>query len=169
MLVIASAHRSGRVLEERDESGFMLFSELIKHIGGGVTVMESRLASDPSINRVCEDSRKVQRGDLFVARSGTKTSGAQFAADALSKGAAAIISAPTSNTPHVNRRSRFLMTFLSRSHGLHDPNPSVLYSYITAFRVAMPFEQNNGGQWTASPPSAGPIAADRGGPRPLGW
>ncbi len=99
MLVIASAHRSGRVLEERDESGFMLFSELIKHIGGGVTVMESRLASDPSINRVCEDSRKVQRGDLFVARSGTKTSGAQFAADALSKGAAAIISAEALDLP----------------------------------------------------------------------
>jgi UDP-N-acetylmuramoyl-L-alanyl-D-glutamate--2,6-diaminopimelate ligase len=74
----------------------MKLSELIRRIGdagtGGCAVGTVRLAGDPEVTRVCEDSRKVQAGDLFMARSGTKTSGAKFAADAVAKGAVAIVS-----------------------------------------------------------------------------
>jgi len=73
----------------------MQFSELIRRIGaeaGGILAGEMRVARDPEVVRVCEDSRKVKAGDLFVARGGTKTSGAKFAADAVAKGAAAIVS-----------------------------------------------------------------------------
>src|ERR1041384_2555529 len=49
-------------------------------------------SADPEILRVCEDSRRVRAGDFFVARSGTKTSGAVFAKDAIAKGAAAVVS-----------------------------------------------------------------------------
>ncbi len=43
------------------------------------------------IRRVQEDSRKVQAGDLFVARPGTRSNGVNFTADAARRGAAAII------------------------------------------------------------------------------
>ena len=69
----------------------MKFSELIAGLTG-VEVGQVHLAGDPEIARVVEDSRKVGRGDLFVARAGTKVSGAKFAVDALAQGAVAIIS-----------------------------------------------------------------------------
>src|SRR5438105_5036533 len=40
---------------------------------------------------VREDSRLVRPGDLFIARPGTKSDGAQFAADAVARGAIAVI------------------------------------------------------------------------------
>ena len=43
---------------------------------------------------VRDDSRCVQPGDLFVARSGHATSGGRFIADALERGAAAVLLAP---------------------------------------------------------------------------
>jgi len=43
------------------------------------------------ITGVCEDSRRAKPGCLFVARPGTKTDGAQYIADAASRGAAAVI------------------------------------------------------------------------------
>jgi UDP-N-acetylmuramoyl-L-alanyl-D-glutamate--2,6-diaminopimelate ligase len=56
---------------------------------------------DPAVSFQCpaglqvtgiqEDSRKVCAGDLFVARAGTKTDGASFAADAEKRGAVAIV------------------------------------------------------------------------------
>jgi UDP-N-acetylmuramoyl-L-alanyl-D-glutamate--2,6-diaminopimelate ligase len=70
----------------------MQFTELIRRIGKAADTMEVRAAGDPCVRRLCEDSRKVRAGDLFVARSGTKTSGAKFAADAVAKGAVAIVS-----------------------------------------------------------------------------
>ncbi len=67
----------------------MRFSELLAVLPETSSV---RKAGDPEIARVVEDSRQVQPGDLFIARSGTKVSGAQFAADALAKGAVAVVS-----------------------------------------------------------------------------
>lgn len=46
---------------------------------------------DPSVSGVSDDSRCIQPGNLFVARSGTQQDGATFARDAQSKGAAAVI------------------------------------------------------------------------------
>ncbi len=43
------------------------------------------------ITGVSEDSRQVAQGNLFIARSGTKTDGKEFLADALARGAAAAI------------------------------------------------------------------------------
>lgn len=55
---------------------------------------------DLDIRSVCEDSRTVQPGDLFVARPGTKVDGARFLEDARQRGAvAAIVSAPAADCP----------------------------------------------------------------------
>jgi UDP-N-acetylmuramoyl-L-alanyl-D-glutamate--2,6-diaminopimelate ligase len=43
------------------------------------------------ITGVEEDSRKIRTGNLFVARPGTKTDGGKFAADALARGAVAMV------------------------------------------------------------------------------
>ena len=47
--------------------------------------------SDVEISGVCEDSRRATAGSLFIARNGTKTSGAAFIADAKSRGAVAVV------------------------------------------------------------------------------
>jgi UDP-N-acetylmuramoyl-L-alanyl-D-glutamate--2,6-diaminopimelate ligase len=44
-----------------------------------------------SVTGLCQDSRKVAEGDLFVARSGAKTDGWRFIADALARGAVAVL------------------------------------------------------------------------------
>src|SRR5271154_5341532 len=79
----------------------MRFSELIQRIGreGEPLVSDVRAGNDPEVLRVVEDSRKVMAGDLFVARGGTKTSGAQFAADAIAKGAVAVVSGEVIDVP----------------------------------------------------------------------
>lgn len=47
--------------------------------------------ADADVRRVSYDSRRVQRGDLFVAIRGATQDGAQFARDAIDRGAAAIL------------------------------------------------------------------------------
>ncbi len=55
---------------------------------------------DVEITGVCEDSRRVCAGSLFVARSGTRANGAQFLADAKSRGAvAALVQNKLGNSP----------------------------------------------------------------------
>ena len=66
----------------------MKFSALIKGVPG---VEEVRVGSNAEIVRISEDSRKVRAGDLFVARSGTKVSGAAYALEAVAKGAVAVV------------------------------------------------------------------------------
>lgn len=53
-----------------------------------------RTEASPSleITGIADDSRRVQRGDLFIARKGTKDSGAAFARDAVALGAAVVVS-----------------------------------------------------------------------------
>jgi UDP-N-acetylmuramoyl-L-alanyl-D-glutamate--2,6-diaminopimelate ligase len=71
----------------------MRFLDLIR--GGGQRglrlVHGVRAGSDPEILGVCEDSRKVRVGDLFVARGGTKANGAKFVGDAIAHGAVAVV------------------------------------------------------------------------------
>jgi UDP-N-acetylmuramoyl-L-alanyl-D-glutamate--2,6-diaminopimelate ligase len=60
----------------------------------GVLAAEApRLIGDPTVRLfgVHQDSRRVEPGDLFVARSGGKVSGASFAGAAVERGAAALI------------------------------------------------------------------------------
>jgi UDP-N-acetylmuramoyl-L-alanyl-D-glutamate--2,6-diaminopimelate ligase len=47
--------------------------------------------ADAEVTGVCEDSRAVQPGSIFVARPGTKTDGAQYLAEAATRRAAAAI------------------------------------------------------------------------------
>jgi UDP-N-acetylmuramoyl-L-alanyl-D-glutamate--2,6-diaminopimelate ligase len=65
---------------------------------------------------VCEDSRRIRPGELFVARAGTKTDGARFLADAKARGAvAAVVQNPISDcslpqivVPDVNQAASIL-------------------------------------------------------------
>lgn len=50
------------------------------------------IARDVSITGIAYDSRAVKRGDLFFALPGEKADGAQFAAQAVANGAAAVVS-----------------------------------------------------------------------------
>jgi UDP-N-acetylmuramoyl-L-alanyl-D-glutamate--2,6-diaminopimelate ligase len=52
---------------------------------------------DPEISGISCDSRTVNKGDLFVAIPGTKTQGDVFVADALGRGAAAVVSGSRQN------------------------------------------------------------------------
>jgi len=65
----------------------MKLSHLIAKVDG-VTVLGE---CDPDIGCVTDDSRKVARGSLFVARSGTRGDGRAFIADAIARGAAAVL------------------------------------------------------------------------------
>src|ERR1041384_361095 len=72
----------------------MRFGELMRRgteRGGEVVDLRAGDGDGPEIRRVCEDSRKVKEGDLFVARGGSKTSGAKFVAEAVKKGAVAVV------------------------------------------------------------------------------
>jgi UDP-N-acetylmuramoyl-L-alanyl-D-glutamate--2,6-diaminopimelate ligase len=53
-----------------------------------------RSEASPSleVTGIADDSRRVRSGDLFIARKGVKISGAKFAADAVAKGAVAVVS-----------------------------------------------------------------------------
>jgi UDP-N-acetylmuramoyl-L-alanyl-D-glutamate--2,6-diaminopimelate ligase len=53
-------------------------------------VLDARFA-DVSIGGIAMDSRKVERGDLFVAVPGTKSDGLAFVSQALAAGAAAVV------------------------------------------------------------------------------
>lgn len=66
----------------------MLLHELLRRFDPSI-----RLGATPNIEitGVQEDSRLVQPGHLFIARSGTKTDGSQFLADAQKAGAVAAI------------------------------------------------------------------------------
>ena len=47
--------------------------------------------ADLAVSGVCQDSRLVQTGDLFCARAGGRFKGTDFVADAIEKGAAAVL------------------------------------------------------------------------------
>ena len=55
---------------------------------------------DVRVTGVCHDSRVVGRDDLFVARTGEHFDGARFVADAVARGASAVMAAPGSLDPH---------------------------------------------------------------------
>jgi len=53
------------------------------------------VSGQAAVSGVCDDSRLVRPGDLFVARAGTQTDGSKFLRDAAQRGAvAAIVAAP---------------------------------------------------------------------------
>jgi UDP-N-acetylmuramoyl-L-alanyl-D-glutamate--2,6-diaminopimelate ligase len=56
-------------------------------------------ANDPDIWSLCEDSRKVRPGALFFARAGTKADGRAFIADAIARGAVAVVAPSGTGRP----------------------------------------------------------------------
>lgn len=73
----------------------MRLSELLRSIVDGWTPS----GSDPEISSIADDSREVLPGALFVARAGTKGDGRAFAAEAVAKGAVAVLGAPGAELP----------------------------------------------------------------------
>src|SRR5690349_2393827 len=65
----------------------MLLSQLI----AGLELRVERGPVDRAIPELTDDSRAVQPGWLFIARAGARTDGRSFIADALSRGAGAIV------------------------------------------------------------------------------
>src|SRR5256714_14054399 len=66
----------------------MLLQDLLGQFDPSIDV--TTLPASP-VAAVREASRLVRPGDLFIARPGTKNDGAQFAADAVARGAIAVI------------------------------------------------------------------------------
>jgi UDP-N-acetylmuramoyl-L-alanyl-D-glutamate--2,6-diaminopimelate ligase len=60
------------------------------------------LPHDPVLTGLTLDSRKVQPGYLFAALAGSKVDGANFVADALKRGAVAILAAPDAALPPID-------------------------------------------------------------------
>ncbi|HSU37908.1 MAG TPA: Mur ligase domain-containing protein, partial [Polyangiaceae bacterium] len=63
------------------------------HVALALAPFAPRLEGDGSVrvSGVRQDSRRVEPGDLFVARAGEKTSGLDFVPEALRRGAAALL------------------------------------------------------------------------------
>jgi UDP-N-acetylmuramoyl-L-alanyl-D-glutamate--2,6-diaminopimelate ligase len=68
----------------------MLFEKLLKQ--SGLRTIAAGGGGNPEITDISCDSRTVEKGDLFVAIPGTKIQGDAFIADAVGRGAAAIVS-----------------------------------------------------------------------------
>ena len=62
--------------------------QLVREIGEGAVCIGS---GESIVTGVQQDSRRVAPGDVFVVRKGETSDGAQFVADALKKGASAIL------------------------------------------------------------------------------
>jgi UDP-N-acetylmuramoyl-L-alanyl-D-glutamate--2,6-diaminopimelate ligase len=68
---------------------FMLLRDLV----AGIATIQRTAGTTPSpiITNLCEDSRRVTPGCLYVARAGSQADGRAFVADAIAKGAAAVL------------------------------------------------------------------------------
>ncbi|OGR84300.1 MAG: UDP-N-acetylmuramoyl-L-alanyl-D-glutamate--2,6-diaminopimelate ligase [Elusimicrobia bacterium RIFCSPLOWO2_01_FULL_54_10] len=58
----------------------------------GLASASIKAGQDVEITGLSEDTRTIKKGDLFFARKGLKTSGAEFAREAVAKGASAVVS-----------------------------------------------------------------------------
>lgn len=67
----------------------MRLGDFVQQLGG--SLLPAATGSGPEIAGVRLDSRRVAAGDLFCALPGTRANGAEFARDALCRGAAAIL------------------------------------------------------------------------------
>ncbi|NUM32219.1 MAG: UDP-N-acetylmuramoyl-L-alanyl-D-glutamate--2,6-diaminopimelate ligase [Bacteroidetes bacterium] len=65
--------------------------KLLEDIISDISVVFDKNYSNISINRIIIDSRNIQKGDLYVAISGTSINGHDFINEAISKGASAVV------------------------------------------------------------------------------
>ncbi len=77
----------------------MKLSEILKDI----EILSATAALDMEIGGVSYDSRRTEKGDLFVAVKGFESDGHRFIPTAMEKGAAAVLceDAPTDGTPYI--------------------------------------------------------------------
>ncbi len=75
----------------------------LKDLLQGIEVIKANVDMDTQITSVVYDSRKAERGSLFVAVTGFVTDGNRFIPMALEKGAVAVVTAvePTENIPYI--------------------------------------------------------------------
>lgn len=75
----------------------------LKELLHGISVLEATADLDMDITSVAYDSRRVERGGLFVAVSGFASDGNRFIPMAMEKGAVAVVTAkrPTEDVPYV--------------------------------------------------------------------
>ncbi len=83
------------IAEARQRSGLRL-EELVRELPVHVDVIGD---ASVRVRGVRHDSRAIERGELFVARKGQTADGSRFIADALARGAAAVMAAPGSVDP----------------------------------------------------------------------
>jgi len=69
----------------------MKLSRLLEALGRRVTE-PAHGTGESDIRGLCYDSRRAEKGDLFIALKGLKASGSDFAADAIGRGAVAVVS-----------------------------------------------------------------------------
>jgi UDP-N-acetylmuramoyl-L-alanyl-D-glutamate--2,6-diaminopimelate ligase len=71
----------------------MKLARLLQALGGRVRRAPERLISGADdVRGLSYDSRRVQKGDLFIALKGLNVSGSDFAADAIQRGAVVVVS-----------------------------------------------------------------------------
>ena len=109
----------------------MLLQDLLRQFDPSLSL--TGLPDSPVAN-VREDSRLVQPGDLFIARAGVQTDGAKFVADAVARGAIAIVTEsrlPDISIPQiiVSRAAAAVSTLAHLFHG--QPTESVKTLAIT--------------------------------------
>ncbi len=73
-------------------------AQLLKNI----TTLEIKGETNAIIHKICQDSRKVEKGDVFVAIKGTQSDGHQYIPQILQKGVAAIVCEVMPNAEQLN-------------------------------------------------------------------
>lgn len=64
---------------------------VLRNILYKVSLVEVKGSTEIEVNKICFDSREVERGSLFVALRGTKSDGHQFISSCIGKGAVVIV------------------------------------------------------------------------------
>jgi UDP-N-acetylmuramoyl-L-alanyl-D-glutamate--2,6-diaminopimelate ligase len=107
-------------------------SELLKNVEGA-----SIVAGDPGmeIAGVCDDSRRVRSGDLFVAVPGTKQDGRKFIDEALAKGAAAILTEAEGEPSRAGKAALVLVASVRHALGVIAANSFPVTSQLTLTAV----------------------------------
>lgn len=99
--------------------------------------------NDPVIKGLCQDSRQLRAGDLFFAYPGLGHDGRHFIADAIAKGAAAILFEPDGNTIDVNSVSIPLLPLRHLTSQL-GPIAAGFYDYPSRYLPVIGITGTNG-------------------------
>src|SRR5437868_4859622 len=77
----------------------MKLARLVKALELQVTPPAYAGSAEAEVGGLAYDSRQVEKGDLFIALKGLNASGSDFAADALRRGAVAVVSDSSASGP----------------------------------------------------------------------